>query len=360
MSAREESESWDFYSFTQRQLADFLSSQYSLTSYRATQLFDWVYRKGTTQLTAMTNIKKEVRALLSEILSFPEAQLLKEQISADGSRKYLLEVSPTRIVEAVLVKQPTRTTLCLSSQCGCAMGCVFCKTGQMGSVVNLSTGDIIRQVLAVIKQQGKSEKPCFDNVVFMGMGEPLNNLEAVAGAIEILKDDQAFRVGPSKITVSTCGLVPRMDEFSKLDLEVNLAVSLNAADDATRSAIMPVNRKYNLKSLLAAIQRFPLKKRQKVTIEYILLAGVNDGEQDLVNLSRLLKGMQVKVNLIPFNNNEIEPLERKLTPSPQSVLHKWHDQLNKVGVHTTIRWSKGADISAACGQLAFFPTGLSA
>jgi 23S rRNA (adenine2503-C2)-methyltransferase len=337
----------DFYCFSRSKLAQLLEEEAGFPSYRAGQIFDWVYRKNQTDFTAMTNIKKSWRDALSQMFSFREAKILDRKISTDGTRKYLLEVSAEVLVEAVMIKQPSRTTLCLSSQQGCSMGCKFCFTGTMGFLRNLSTGDIVRQVIAVQKDS-KEFGDDFQNIVFMGMGEPLRNLDAVADAVRILKDDHAFKLGPRKITVSTVGLVSEIEKLSACELDVNLAVSLNATTDQLRSRLMPVNRSYNIAQLLDCLKNYPLKRRRKITIEYVLLSGVNDSDADLNRLVKLLDGMKVKVNLIPYNSRTGLPFIR---PSDEKLLN-WNARLNAAGINATIRWSRGNDVNAACGQLA--------
>jgi 23S rRNA (adenine2503-C2)-methyltransferase len=336
----------DFYSFTRDGLRDFLKSECSVPSFTADQVFEWVYKHGLTDFSLMSNISKANRELFATIFSFEPAKQVSRQISVDGTRKYLFEVSKGMKVESVMIKQPGRMTLCISSQYGCAMGCTFCQTAQMGFQGNLSAGDIIRQVLAV-KEDAKLFSDDFQNIVFMGMGEPLHNFEGVTGAMKILLDPNGFGIGPRKITVSSVGLVPAIERFGQLDLGINLAVSLNATTDEVRSKIMPVNRKYPLEKLISCLKGFPLPKRKKITIEYVMLAGVNDSRADLERLPILLKGLGVKINLIPYNENAGLGFK---TPSRTKVMD-WNKQLNDLGLASTIRWSKGVDIDAACGQL---------
>ncbi len=296
----------------------------------------------------MANINKELREKLAAFFSFPKADIKKKSVSKDGSVKYLLEVSPEVFIEVVLIQQPGRVTLCVSSQYGCAMGCAFCRTGTMGLNSNLSTGDIVRQVMAVIEDAGEGEELPFSNIVFMGMGEPLHNTEAVFDAIRILMDGSGLAIGPRKITLSTSGLVPGIREFIKAELGVNLAISLHATTDEVRKKIMPIAKRYPLSELIQVLHEVPLKPRKALTIEYVLLAGVNDTAADMKRLPGLLHGLKVKVNLIPYNENA----GLGFKAPKREVISAWMDRLVSSGIDTTIRWSRGNDINAACGQLA--------
>jgi len=337
----------DFFSVSQDDLVELLKARFGEPAYRAKQLFQWVYRRGVTDLTQMTNVKRELREALAALFVFPEARIVDRQISTDGTRKYLFEVAPGDTVESVMIKQPTRMTLCVSSQIGCGMACAFCRTGTMGFRRHLSTAEIVRQVRAVIADAAHFGD-MFQNIVFMGMGEPLHNFKGVTTALKILTDPDGFNLSTRKITVSTVGLVPAIERFGAAGLEVNLAVSLNATTDEVRDEIMPVNRTFPIERLLATLRAFPLKARRRITIEYVMLAGVNDSREDLARLPRLLRGIPSKVNLIPYNENAGLGFK---APSAEQV-RLWHRELLGKGLNTTVRWSKGADISAACGQLA--------
>ena len=336
----------DFYSFSRARLAMFLAERLAAPKYLADQLFQWVYRHGVVDFEMMTNLSKRQREQLAEVFFFSEATTVTRQISSDGTRKYLFEVQPGVQVESVMIKQPTRMTLCVSSQYGCGMACAFCKTGTMGFQGNLSTSDIIKQVLAVIKD-AKNFGDGFTNIVFMGMGEPLHNFNNVAEALRILTDDLGLSIAPRKITVSTVGLVPAIKKFFAAKLGVNLAVSLNATTDEVRDQIMPVNQRFKIAELLETLRSADLGKRRKITIEYVMLAGVNDSEADMRRLVKLLRGMPVKVNLIPYNSNA----ELGFNTPSKNWVHECHNFLNNSGLDSTIRWSKGQDINAACGQL---------
>ncbi|MDC0358108.1 23S rRNA (adenine(2503)-C(2))-methyltransferase RlmN [Oligoflexia bacterium] len=337
----------DFFSLTRQELAKTLQASHGLSSYRADQLFQWVYQKFEHDLSNMTNIKKELREELEAVFHFPNFKHKACVISADGSRKYLFKFGDGDKVEAVMIKQPTRMTLCVSSQVGCALGCRFCRTGTMGLKRNLTASEIIRQVLGVMKDS-EQHADSFHNIVFMGMGEPLQNADNLIAAIGILNDDFGLGVAARKITVSTAGLVPEIKRFAESGVDANLAISLNATTDEIRSSIMPINKRYPLARLLKTLREMPLKPRKRVTIEYVMLSGVNDSNQDLNRIPKLLHGIPAKINLIPYNDNA----GLGFVSPPENRFHYWQQELMKRGFVTTIRWSKGDDISAACGQLA--------
>ncbi len=265
--------------------------------------------------------------------------------SRDHTRKLLFERDGGVRFEAVLIPDSPRLTLCVSSQAGCAMGCDFCATARLGLVRQLSLEEIVGQVLAARELLGAGAR--ITNVVFMGMGEPLHNYENVVGAIHVLTAPWGLNMSPRRITVSTVGLLPQMERLIA-ETRVQLAVSLNSATEELRSRIMPINRKYSLGSLLEACRRLPLPQRRRVTFEYVLLAGWNDSREDADRLARLLRGVRCKVNLIPFNPF---PDAKYVRPSPDGV-EAFRARLERARIHATVRASRGADVLAACGQLA--------
>lgn len=336
-----------FFDFSREELAKVLAEEFALPAYRADQLFDWVYRKGCRDFQKMSNVSGPLRDSLAERFCFLEPKQADRKISSDGTRKYLFEVGPGELVEAVMIKQPKRMTLCISSQVGCAMACKFCRTGTMGLKRHLKTSEIIGQVLGVI-EDAKNFDDGFSNVVFMGMGEPLHNFDNVVRAVKILRDHLGFGVAGRKITVSTVGLVPAIGKFFESGAGASLAVSLNATTDEVRGEIMPVNLRYSIEELLGAIRVIPDAPRRSVTIEYVMLSGVNDTDADLKRLPKILHGLPVKVNLIPYNENA----GLGFRSPPRERVHSWQKTLTGKGIQTFVRWSKGSDISAACGQLA--------
>ena len=346
----------DLLNFSRPELEAELRSALGVEPFRARQLVQWIYRKRVREFSAMTDIAQNVRTALAAryVISRPEAAEVRH--SSDGTKKFLFALADGSKVESVLIRQPTRYTLCISSQVGCAMGCRFCRTGEMGFTRHLTTSEIIGQVLAVQDFVAASDNPeplegpaeAFSNIVFMGMGEPLHNIDNVLRAVWLLNDELGLNFSQRKVTVSTSGLVPAIRRLGESGAPANLAVSLNATTDEVRSALLPVNRRYPLKVLLDALRAYPLKPRQRITIEYVLLSGVNDSDDDMARLPRLLQGIPVKVNLIPYNANTGLPF----SPPARDRIAAWQDYLLSRGVNATIRWSKGDDISAACGQLA--------
>lgn len=336
------------------ELAAQLAADFNLAPFRANQLIQWLHRHGVSSFAEMTDIAKELRLAFAEKYSIYRPKVNQLQLSVDGTKKFLFELEDGSLVESVLIKQEKRNTLCISSQVGCAMGCGFCRTALMGLKRNLSAAEIVGQVLAVkdnLRVEGQGEikaEDGFSNIVFMGMGEPLHNLPNVARALKILNDDLAHGISQRKITVSTSGLVPAMKRFFAQDLKANLAVSLNATTDEVRDRIMPINKRYPISELLGVLKDAPLNGNKRVTIEYVMLAGVNDTDADLKRLSELIVDIPAKLNLIPYNTNANLGFD---TPSHERIMN-WQKSLLAKGLNTTIRWSKGEDISAACGQLA--------
>jgi 23S rRNA (adenine2503-C2)-methyltransferase len=333
-------------------LSQDIGAELNLEPYRARQVISWIYRKSETSFEKMSDIARSAREELDSRyqIAFPTISSVEQ--SKDGARKYLLKLQDGSEVESVLIKQAKRWTLCISSQVGCAIGCKFCRTALMGLKRHLETAEIIGQVMTVKRDAaslGLDSKPeNFANIVFMGMGEPLHNYDNVTRAVSILNDDLGLSFGPRKITVSTSGLVPAINKFVASNVGAKLAISLNATTDETRSKLIPINKKYPLSLLLDTLKMGSPKKRDAYTIEYVMLHGVNDTKEDLRRIPRLLQGINAKLNLIPYNSNAGLGFE---SPPREWVLH-WQQTLAKEGINTRVRWSKGDDISAACGQLA--------
>jgi 23S rRNA (adenine2503-C2)-methyltransferase len=314
--------------------------------YRGRQLATWIYRKGVVDLDAMTDLPRDFRAHLAETHETALPELERETPSQDGSRKLVFRLADDRRVSAVLMPDDGRTTLCLSTQIGCGFGCAFCLTGTMGLDRNLSTGEILGQLIAANQLLLEGER--VTHIVFMGMGEPLANYASLVAALRILTDARlGLGYSPRRITVSTVGLVSGIDRLGRENLKVNLAVSLHAASDEVRGRLMPVNRSWNLEALMAAVRRYPLAPRQRVFFEYVMLEDVNDTAEDAARLGRLLRGIRAKVNLIPFNDWEGSGFRRP----PLARILAFQAILLDAGTTTTVRWSKGEDIGAACGQL---------
>jgi len=312
--------------------------------FRATQLYRWIYARGATDFAAMTDLSRDFRAELSGRAVLPRLEAAAETVSEDGTRKYLFRLPDGHTVETVRIPEPGRTTLCVSTQVGCALACSFCLTGQQGLVRNLESWEIVEQVLEARRRH--PEAP-LTNVVMMGMGEPLANLPAVVPAIEHLVDGDGLHLAPRRVTVSTAGLVPQMAELGRRAPYVNLAVSLGATTDALRDELIPVNRRWPLAALMAACRDYPLPPRRRVFFEYMLIRGLNDTPADARRLVRLVHGVRCKVNLMAYNPVPGVPYER---PEEPTVL-AFQRVLREAGVWSFVRRSRGRDILAACGQL---------
>jgi 23S rRNA (adenine2503-C2)-methyltransferase len=334
----------DIKTMTRGDLLGWLAD-HQVRSFRADQILKWVYLRMVESFDQMTDLRKDFRLLLGENFIIQRLPILKTQTAGDGTRKFLFGLEDGNTVESVLIPERNHYTLCVSSQVGCALGCRFCVTGQGGLVRNLSRAEIINQVWEIRKQL---EDPAqLTNLVFMGMGEPLANYQALVSAIEALTNsDWGMKFTARRITVSTAGLVPRIPDLGR-DTRVNLAVSLNAVDDDTRSRLMPINRTYPLADLLDACRQFPLPSGRKITFEYILIKGLNDSVDHARRLAKLLAPLKAKINLIPFNPSNTSEFERPSEASIQAF------QAMLLGKHYTsvVRYSKGQEIMAACGQL---------
>lgn len=316
-----------------------------LPRYRADQLIGWIYEKGVTDWNSMTNLSKALRAQLAEIFTHRILVPQKVQVSSDGTRKYLFELSDGALVESVLIPEERRRTLCVSSQVGCALACAFCFTGTLGFSRNLETWEIMEQLLAVKRDRPPEEAAT--NVVLMGMGEPLLNYENVVRAARLMALDNGMKFSHHRITLSTVGIPKLLDRLAHDNAPVSLAISVNAPDEETRSRIMPVNKSYPLEEVIAALERFPLPNRKRITFEYVMLAGINDSQLHARKLANKIKRLPCKVNLIPFN-----PFPGSdFRPSPREVVEDFQQILREKHLTTIIRKSRGQDIMAACGQL---------
>jgi 23S rRNA (adenine2503-C2)-methyltransferase len=337
-------EKTDILELNYDQLVAWLAER-KIEKYRADQIQKWVYLRQVDSFEPMTDISKDIRALLSA--HFVIGRLAAERIetSVDGSRKYLFRLKDGKFIESVLIPERDHFTLCVSSQVGCAQDCFFCLTASGGFERNLTRGEIIAQVRDI---KNELDDPLrLTNIVFMGMGEPLANFKNLVSAIGVITDtDAGLRLTSRRVTVSTAGLVPKLAELGR-DTRVNLAVSLNAADNDTRNRLMPINRTYPIEKLLAACREYPHAPGRRITFEYILIKGINDSEQDARRLAKLLQQIRCKINLIPYNPHEGCDFER---PS-EEVIQAFYRILFDKNYTVIIRRSKGEDISAACGQL---------
>ncbi|OGQ97258.1 MAG: 23S rRNA (adenine(2503)-C(2))-methyltransferase [Deltaproteobacteria bacterium RIFOXYD12_FULL_57_12] len=328
------------------QLTDFTAGL-GLPAFRARQIFSWLYRPGIRNFVQMTDIAKELRLRLEERAEFSSFEPAVLERSEDGTIKFGFLLNDGNLVETVLISEEDRHTLCVSSQVGCAMDCAFCLTGSMGFKRNLSPAEMVNQVCAVQEYLHTEGRGVLNNLVFMGMGEPLANLDNLLIALAILTEQRGLDFSDRRITVSTCGLVPKMRELG-LNTTVNLAVSLHSVDNEVRSRLMPINRTYGVEVLLAACREFPMPKRKRIMFEYILLAGINDSAADAELLARRLQGIRCKINLLPYNETPALAFKR----SSVEQIEKFQQILWRAGYTVLIRNSRGADISAACGQLA--------
>jgi 23S rRNA (adenine2503-C2)-methyltransferase len=327
------------------EIAAFLAAQ-GESDFRARQVCQWVYKRQATSVQQMTDLPEALRQRLQKQMYVSTLSLLRRQRSEDGTEKLLFGVEDGNRIETVLIPRGDKRTICVSTQVGCALGCRFCLTAQGGLVRSLRPAEIVGQVLH-FQEPGREPARDFTNIVFMGMGEPLDNFRGTVQAVRIMTADWGLGISPRRITVSTSGLARRLEAFGRADLKVNLAVSLNATTDAVRSRIMPINKAYPIDRLLQACRDFPLAVRQRITFEYVLLRDVNDSLADAKRLVKLLHGLRCKVNLLPFNEIPESPYRR---PADDTVQRFW-TWLVEHGVSASVRQSRGRDISAACGQL---------
>ena len=313
-------------------------------AYRGRQLFHWIYRRAAGDFSEMTNLSKAWRAELAETASLTAARVAEESVSADGTVKYLMELADGERIESALIPEGKRLSLCVSSQVGCGQKCSFCATALMGLRRNLTAGEIVGQALETVRRCGRDS---LTNMVFMGMGEPLANYKNLTAALDILSHPEGFALGVRKITVSTSGLAPAIRRFAREKRKTGLALSLNATDDKTRNTLIPSNRRYTIENVLAACSEWVDAAKRRLTVEYVMLRGINDTLEDAYRLKALLRRVPSKVNLIPFN-----PIPGSAYARPtSSTVHRFQRILLDGGVGATIRKTKGQDIDAACGQL---------
>ncbi len=340
--------------YTKEELAQIIKP-----AFRAKQIYHWIYHRYANSFDEMKNLPKEMRENLENTYTLMPLKKLMVQDSIDGSRKYLFELNDGHTVEAVLLlmkekeyhedgslKHQERYTVCISSQVGCKVGCAFCLTAKGGFMRNLTAGEITEQ-LRMIKQDNNIDANRRVNIVYMGMGEPLDNLDNVVQSIKIFADPEGMAIATHRQTISTSGLSAKIERLGKLELGINLAISLHAVDDKLRQQLMPINKAYNIASIINAVKNFPVNDRKRVMFEYLVIKDVNDDISAAKKLLSLLDGIKAKVNLIYFNPYGGTEFKR---PNDKDM-KKFQEYLTKRGLHCTIRESKGLDISAACGQL---------
>lgn len=336
----------DFFGFTSNGLKEFFKKD--LPCFRVDQIFQWIYEKGVDSFEKMSNLSKDLRCSLDQELNLFSLQLIEERISKDRqSCKFLFKLKDGYFIESVLISSSDRRTLCISSQVGCKGRCVFCASGKDGFKRDLSSSEIVEQVV-LVNNKLKEKNERISNIVFMGMGEPLDNFENVINSIHILNDKKGLNISQRKITISTVGLIDKIQKLKELDLNVNLTLSLHAPNQMIRERLIPFAKKNNLEDLLRALKSYFNKTKRDLSLEYILIGGINDRKEDAKQLIATLFSYDFKINLIPYN--KIEGSDFKRTTNEDIV--KFKNELKKGSLSVTQRFLKGDDISAACGQLA--------
>ena len=349
-SKKDENLKLDLLGLLKPDLIDILI-KHNLPKFRASQLWNWIYRSGVTNFNQMSNISKDLQRDLSEIFFISRLLIASSQISDDGTIKWLLKLNDGNEIETVWIPDNKRGTLCISSQVGCTLTCKFCHTGTQRLVRNLTSAEIVGQVMLAMDElndwPSASENRYLTSIVLMGMGEPLYNYENVKTALEIIMDHAGISLSRRRITLSTSGIIPEIEKCGK-DLGVNLAISLHATDDKLRDQLVPINKKYNIRQLLDAVRSYAtISNSRRVTWEYVMLKGVNDSIKDAKNLVNLIKGIPSKINLIPFNKWPCSPYEC----SGKTEINNFSKIIMKAGYASPIRTTRGRDVMAACCQL---------
>jgi 23S rRNA (adenine2503-C2)-methyltransferase len=327
-----------------KELDDFVVSL-GHRKFHAKQIYQWIWKRGVTGFDEMTNLSRELREALAESATISLPEIVHHDVSQDGTQKFVLRLEDGRQIESVFIPDTPKQTFCVSTQVGCAMGCAFCLTGKMGLIRHLTAAEIAAQVRLLARSTDLLDKSF--NIVLMGMGEPLQNYDNTMKALRMLNQKEGFDMHPKRVTLSTVGLVPMMDKLAQEDLMPNLAVSLHAATEEQRRALVPPTKKYSLQDIIDACKRFPLSKRRRIMFEYVMLAGVNDSDEDARRLVKVLAGVKAKVNLLPLNEAPGIPFER---PSDERI-NTFAKILVDRGLMVSVRKSRGRDIRAACGQL---------
>ena len=333
------------YDLSLKDIENYLVNK-GLKPYRAKQIFKWLYDKRIDNFTDMSDISKELQNELINDFKFESLKTKTVQVSKDGTKKYLFELSDGSFVESVLMVFDYGYSACLSSQIGCNMACSFCASGLLKKKRDLSVSEIVLQALLIQKDLDKEDKR-LGNIVVMGTGEPFDNYDNVMKAMEIINDPYGLKIGARHISISTCGIVPMIKRFAKENVQYNLAISLHAADNELRSKLMPINKAYPLEELIDALKEYSNNNNRRLTFEYLLLKGINDRKEDVLNIKKLFKGLNAYINLIPYN----EVKENEYKSSDELNTLRFYDLLKKENVAVTLRQRKGDDIDAACGQL---------
>ncbi len=329
------------YNYSLKQLENYFLEN-GQKKYRARQIYDWLYQKKVNSFFMIKNINKELIIKLNNDFSLRDIKLVKKQ-KTNNTKKYLFKLNDDNMIEAVLLKQKYGNSLCISTQVGCNMGCAFCASGIIKKIRDLSVSEMIQQILLI----EETEKVRISHIVVMGIGEPFDNYRNVIDFINIINDPFGLKIGARHITVSTCGIIPKIEKFIEDGKQVNLAISLHATNDKLRDQLMPINKKYPLKKLIQSVEEYISKTNRRVTFEYIMLENINDRDEDAYALVALIKHLNCYVNLISYN-----PIKNlSLIPSKKSRILQFYDIIKKNKVNVTIRQELGVDIKAACGQL---------
>lgn len=335
----------DIKGITLKELEEIIIEE-GFSSYRAKQIFFWLYQKKVRNISQMTNLPQILKDRLNSIFYLSSINCIKVLKSKDGSIKYLFRLSDGNIIENVLIRGKKRNTVCLSSQVGCLWHCIFCASGKGGYIRNLTAEEIVEQLIEIQRMSGEQ----INNIVFMGMGEPFNNYTELIKSIHIINEKYGLNIGARKITISTCGIIPGINKLANNPLQVELSVSLHAAENSIRTQLMPVNKKYPLIELIEACKDYVKKKNRQITFEYLMLKGINDSIEQANNLCRLISGFNAKVNIIAYNPI-ISNDKSILFPSDNGSISAFQHILKINHIPVTIRYSRGNDINAACGQL---------
>lgn len=314
--------------------------------YRVRQIYHWIYQRGVKSFEEITELSKNLRKILSEkfLITYPEIE--RERVSKDGSVKFLFKLSDGLKIESVLLPETNRNTFCISTQVGCKMGCRYCLTGKMGFKRNLGVDEIVAQVMILLDRIKPRERRV--NIVFMGMGEPLDNLENLKKAIFLITDPNGIAISPRRVTVSTIGIPGRLKEIMELPRPPKIAVSVNSLDEEKRKFLMPATKNFKLNDLIGEMETLPLKRGQRITIEWVLIRNLNDGNDEIKKIKELSKRVPIKVNVIPYNASPLLPFER----TEERDAEEFALRIEKEGISVTVRKRRGEDISASCGQLA--------
>lgn len=333
------------YNYTLDELGNYFIS-IGDKKFRAIQIFEWLYRNRVSSFDEMTNLSKKTIEHLKENFTINLLELERLQVSSDGTRKYLFKLSDGHFIESVLMRHNYGNSICVTSEVGCNMGCAFCASGELGCVRRLTLEEMVLQVLTVQKDLDK-EQERITNVVVMGIGEPFDNYDVLLKFLTVINYAKGLEIGARHITVSTCGIVPKIKEFAEFPLQINLALSLHAPNNELRNRLMKINKAYPLEEVMDAIKYYYEKTNRRVTFEYILLHGINDTKEAAKELIKLIRGMNVYVNLIPYNEVSTKPFKT----TPHDKAEEFFSILHKAGINVTLRMEHGSDIDAACGQL---------